>query len=160
MFLIGYPRLNLVTVVKSTNTQHSDPGKYMKDIARLFSCTRCHGQVFICSKCDHGNVYCLDCAPKARLNARRRASARYQASHRGRLNHAARQQRYREKLRKKVTHKGSTKAGNSDLLNHTYRKHKNLPNECFQSEYGAIQCHTCRALCSPFLRNNHLRSSA
>ena len=52
--------------------------------------------------CDYGNRYCMGCASIARQAARKRALARYQ----GRLNHAVRQSRYRE--RKKVTHKGSS----------------------------------------------------
>ena len=74
----------------------------MNNAARLYSCQKCNAQVTICRHCDYGNRYCMECASIARQAARKRALARYQ----GRLNHAVRQSRYRE--RKKVTHKGSS----------------------------------------------------
>jgi hypothetical protein len=79
----------------------------MLDTARLFNCARCGRQVAICRHCDHGHRYCdRDCAQAARRASRRAAGARYQGSHRGRMNHAQRQRRYRTR-RRKVTHQGS-----------------------------------------------------
>ena len=86
--------------------------------ARLFYCALCDTQVIICSKCDRGNIYCGDeCARLARLESSRAAGKRYQESYKGRLNHAARQQQYRQRQQKKmaeknikikkVTHQGS-----------------------------------------------------
>ena len=88
----------------------------MNNTARLYSCQRCNAQVTICRHCDHGNRYCMECAPIARQEARKRAALRYQDNHQGRLNHAARQSQYRERQRKKVTHKGSITLRISDLL--------------------------------------------
>lgn len=53
----------------------------------------------ICSHCDHGQLYCgEDCSGKARQRSTREAGARYQKTESGRANHAARQQRYLEKM--------------------------------------------------------------
>jgi hypothetical protein len=75
---------------------------------RLFLCARCRCQVVLCSHCDRGHRYCSrTCAQAARRHAQRAAARRYQTSRRGRLNHAARQSRYRRRRRQKVTHQGS-----------------------------------------------------
>jgi hypothetical protein len=67
--------------------------------ARLFRCVRCQALALICSCCDHGQVYCSDsCAEEARRQSQREARRRYQESNKGRLAHAERQSRYREKL--------------------------------------------------------------
>lgn len=52
-----------------------------------------------------GQLYCPDpCARQARRECLRDAGRRYQASFRGRLHHARRQSRWRERQREKVTH--------------------------------------------------------
>ena len=74
---------------------------------RLYNCRRCAVQVRICSRCDHGNIYCAgECARTAKLESRRRASARYQRTRRGAHRHAARQMRWRIRQRQEVTHQG------------------------------------------------------
>jgi hypothetical protein len=56
---------------------------------RLFLCARCQAQVFVCSHCDRGQIYCAQgCGQTARRDAQRAAGRRYQASRRGRVNHA------------------------------------------------------------------------
>lgn len=71
---------------------------------RLYHCLRCAVQVCICAQCDCGNLYCPgECARLARQESVRRAGARYQATLRGAGKHAARERRYRERLRE-VTH--------------------------------------------------------
>lgn len=87
----------------------------MKHTPRLFNCARCQAQTVICSHCDRGQIYCADCANKARHDSCRAAEKRYQNTHKGRLKHAARQQRYRAKS-KKVTDQGSPFLGLNDLL--------------------------------------------
>ena len=133
---------------------------YMNDTARLYSCLRCNSQVTICRRCDHGNIYCMKCAPKARQEAKNRAATRYQASYRGRSNHAARQRRYRESLKQKVTHKGSNGRWIHDLLINKRKKVKPpsiLPDT---NRADSIFCHLCHSLCSPFLRGNFLLNTA
>jgi hypothetical protein len=65
--------------------------------ARLFLCERCRSLVLICSCCDRGQIYCVDCAEDARRQSVRAAGKRYQATRKGRLGHAARQSAYRAK---------------------------------------------------------------
>ena len=132
----------------------------MKNTARLYSCLRCNSQVTICRHCDHGNVYCMECAPTARQGAKNRAAARYQDSYQGRLNHAARQRRYRERLKNKVTHKGSRTLRIYDLLTDGRKKIK-LPSILSVQKYlPLIYCHSCHNLCSPFVHRDFLHSTA
>ncbi len=131
----------------------------MNNAARLYSCQRCNAQVTICRHCDHGNRYCMECAPIARQEARKRAAARYQDSNQGRLNHAARQSRYRERQKKKVTHKGSRILRVSDLLINWQKRIKPPSIPPTQKYVPLIYCHSCHNLCSPFLRHNFLDSA-
>ena len=79
----------------------------MEPTARLFQCALCHIQTMVCSKCDHGQIYCGDiCAIFARKRSLKTVRARYQSTFKGKQNHAACQARYRMKLinlSKKVT---------------------------------------------------------
>ena len=133
---------------------------HMNDTARLYSCLRCNSQVTICRHCDRGNIYCKKCAPKAGQDARDRAATRYQASYRGRSNHAARQRRYRESLKQKVTHKGSIRLSIHDLLINKRKTVKPPPILPDTNISDAICCHWCHRLCSPFLRRNSLLNAA
>jgi hypothetical protein len=66
--------------------------------ARLYLCARCRVQVILCSRCDRGNRYCgRQCWRQAREQARREASQRYQRSWRGRIAHAQRSRRWRQR---------------------------------------------------------------
>ena len=124
---------------------------------RLFNCARCVCQVVICSHCDHGQIYCAgDCAGTARTESVRQSGQRYQASHNGQLKHAARQARYRERQRQKVTHHGSDRRSRHASL---VRQLKWLlreitsnpirPNSAIAAE---LTCHFCHQPCSPFSR--------
>lgn len=75
----------------------------MKCVARLYDCLSCMTKVIICSNCDRGNVYCVQCAPIAKAKSKKAAAKRYQNSRQGRLNHAKRQRAYRQ--RQKEIHK-------------------------------------------------------
>lgn len=82
--------------------------------ARLFLCVGCRIQVVLCSHCDRGNRYCSRaCWRQVHDVARREAASRYQRSRRGRLQHAARSRRWRQRAAEradaahKVTHQGS-----------------------------------------------------
>ncbi|MFP5459689.1 MAG: hypothetical protein ACLGG7_13210, partial [Bacteriovoracia bacterium] len=74
-----------------------------QDSFRLFSCARCGDQVVICTRCDHGNIYCFKgCARNARLESLRHAGKRYREDNKGaRLLAAARQAAYRERQKEK-----------------------------------------------------------
>jgi hypothetical protein len=86
--------------------------------ARLFLCARCRDQVLLCSHCDRGQLYCSRaCSFASRRERRQETAGRYQRSRSGRLKHAARSARWRERRRgaqagavgdvDKVTHQGS-----------------------------------------------------
>ena len=76
----------------------------------MFLCANCRVQVVLCSRCDRGNRYCgRICRQQARDGARRQAARRYQRSRRGRLAHAERTRRWRQRraqAAQKVTHQG------------------------------------------------------
>ncbi len=91
----------------------------MKYATRLYYCLSCIVKVIICSNCDKGNVYCVQCAPIAKAKSKKAAAKRYQNSRQGRINHAKRQRAYRQRqkeINKKVTHMGSQKSPLYDLL--------------------------------------------
>ena len=126
------------------------------DTARRYSCARCHAQTVICRCCDRGNVYCLECALPARQEAKRRASERYQKSRQGRLKHAARQRRYREKQTEKVTHNGSIEV-ESPVGHSIKRKPSDNPSLSWDLvSTQPIVCDFCCAICSQFLRVDYL----
>ena len=132
----------------------------MINSARLYSCQRCNSQVTICQHCDHGNRYCMECAPIAHQEARKRAAVRYQDSHQGRLKHAARQSQYQERQSKKVTHKGSISLRISDLLTDGRQKIKLPSIPSVQKYVPLIYCHSCQNLCPSFLRSDFLFSTS
>ena len=86
---------------------------------RLFLCAGCRAQMLdgplLCSRCDRGNRYCdRACWRRVHDAARREAADRYQRSYRGRLAHAARTRRWRERRVERaqnVTHQGSPASG-------------------------------------------------
>ena len=135
-------------------------GAHESNSARLYNCLRCRSQVTLCRHCDRGHVYCVECAPVARRDAQDRAARRYQASYQGRVNHAARQGRYRERLKQKVTHKGSGDPRAWVLLANEWKKINLLPRQPDTTKSRALICHLCRNLCSPFLRTNYLQNPA
>ncbi|MBA4262899.1 MAG: hypothetical protein C0443_13005 [Comamonadaceae bacterium] len=66
--------------------------------ARLFVCARCRAQVLLCSRCDRGQRYCSRaCSGTARREAQRAAAQRYQRSRAGRMAHADRSRRWRQR---------------------------------------------------------------
>ena len=128
--------------------------------ARLFQCACCHVQLKICSCCDRGHVYCTECADHRRRDARRDASKRYQASLKGRLRHAARQRRYRERTRlrkEKVTHQGCGEADNVLASKNRSVTAKSITSASFIIKRATTVCDYCAQPCSPFLRREFLQ---
>lgn len=83
---------------------------------RRYLCARCRAVVKLCSRCDRGNIYCLDgCSHKSRSESLRRARRRYQATAEGRSNNAERQRRFRRR-RGDVTDHGSPLRATSHSL--------------------------------------------
>ena len=135
---------------------------------RFFVCVRCRARVFVCSHCDHGQIYCAgSCAQEARHNAQRAAGRRYQASYRGRLKHAARASRYRAR-QKIVTHQGSPPcprdddvpltASNRAAASHGGVMRSQAPGPD-SSRCHWCECHWARAVRIGFLRRRRRGSS-
>jgi hypothetical protein len=81
----------------------------LRESNRLATCAAplCGRPFAVCGPCDRGRRYCSpDCCVSARRARQRQATRLYQSSDRGRLAHAARQARYRERARG-VTHRCS-----------------------------------------------------
>ena len=109
-------------------------GVRMDQPARLYLCARCRVQVILCSRCDRGNRYCgRQCRHQARAEARRQTAQRYQRSWRGRIAHAQRSRRWRQRRAARdavdgngddahnVTHQGSRPgAASTPLVAWTY----------------------------------------
>lgn len=126
----------------------------MEKDARLFNCICCLQQTMICSCCDRGNIYCSsECSQAARADYVQAAGRRYQNTRRGKSKHAARQRRYRQRQKEKVTHQGSPLLCDDGLL----------PFELSELITAAIQsiedisCHFCGKGCSRFLRIGFMR---
>lgn len=86
---------------------------------RFVACARpaCGQVFFLCLRCDRGHRYCSPaCSREARRTTLRAAGHRYQASFDGRVTHAARQARYRERLRANVTHHGPGEAPRAAMV--------------------------------------------
>jgi hypothetical protein len=126
--------------------------------ARLFWCCGCRAQVLICSRCDRGQIYCLDgCAGEARRRAQRAAGRRYQKSYRGRVKHAVRARRYR--FRKKiVTHQGSPRQPPAGLLasSPVAATGEGALTKPLSAPRSPWRCHCCGIRCAQFVRQGFL----
>jgi hypothetical protein len=119
-------------------------------ICRLFLCSRCRVQVFVCRRCDRGQIYCFGaCAQEARRERRREARRRYQATDRGRALHAERSRRYRAR-RRCVTDHGPLATGPERRLRKADTALSNPPR-------GSPLCHRCSRSASEFVRLSALR---
>lgn len=126
----------------------------MEPPARHYQCARCHTAVLICSHCDRGQRYCAgDCAQQARTQSLQESGRRYQASRSGRLNHAERQRRYRDR-QAKVTHHGSPPPAPDDLLP---ANPMSPANSVLQPCYLPWHCHFCGELQTQFMRRSFLQ---
>lgn len=130
----------------------------MEPTSRLYQCVLCHTQTVICSKCDHGQIYCrITCAAFARKKSLKAIRARYQKSFKGKINHAASQARYRIKLinlKKIVMDQGSPPVPQHASMN-------SLENKPVETENGqrksALICCFCKKPVSDWIRNDFLR---
>jgi len=127
----------------------------MQTSSRLYQCQRCHAQVIICSRCDHGQRYCAKgCSKKARMASQKRARKKYQTTRAGRFNNAARQQRFRHRQKQKVTHHGSLQTSPHVVLKQQSKISKSTA--FCPKKTTAVHCHHCGKNCSPFLRHDFL----
>jgi len=127
----------------------------MEPIPRLFLCIRCHKQVVICSRCDHGQIYCGEpCAHFARKQSLILARLRYQHTFKGRRNHAACQARYRKKLRNKVMDHTYPPTPQHDVIN---LLEKQTEKTVMIQLKRSLTCCFCKKPVSDWLRNDFLR---
>lgn len=132
----------------------------MEGCARQFRCAGCGRLVTICSRCDHGHIYCgRRCSGQARRRTLHEAGRRYQDSRRGRINHAARQRRYRERTQK-VTHHGSPPPPADDsLLAEPSERDESAGFHPFGRLHEGRGCHFCGRVVSAFVRLGFLGRS-
>ncbi len=130
----------------------------MQTSSRLYHCCRCHVQVIICCPCDRGQRYCTQgCSLSARKDSLKRAGKKYQTSRKGRFNNAARQQRFRQRQKQKVTQQCSLQIPPHGVLhnkkNWLHKRKKRTINQI------SLHCDHCGSLCGPFLRSDYLKNS-
>ena len=126
----------------------------METSVRLFQCAYCQSQVLICRYCDRANIYCKPCALGARQRSTQAAGNRYQKSDIGKLKHAQRQKKYRDRqklLNQSVTHHPSQPAIAHDSL-------VSLTETTVAVIKRGVYCHFCNRVVSLFVRNSFLRS--
>jgi len=117
----------------------------MSDDCRVFICQWCREVAAICRECDLGNQYCSkECAAAGRRASKLRASLKYQDTRPGRLHHAARQQRYRERLKQKVTRQGRKATSRSGTRGSVPRDALAAAMEAALRQVDATCCHCGR----------------
>ncbi len=130
----------------------------MQTSGRLYQCARCHAQAIICSRCDRGHRYCsIECSGLARAESCQRSAKKYQGTWAGRINNAARQQRFRTRMNQKVTHQGSAPKRLRDLLEIRLIQLKKASRLTFPE--AGVHCQRCGAVCEPYLRHDFLHRS-
>lgn len=126
--------------------------------ARQCLCARCRVAFLICRRCDRGQRYCgPHCATTARRERRRASNRRDQNTFRGRLFHARRQHRLRER-QQKVTDQGSVAGVRDGVL---------APGRAVSGVDGMNRrpfpspswphCHFCGHRCTQWVRFRFLR---
>ena len=130
-------------------------------------CARCRAQVLLCSRCDRGQRYCgRACSRAARQDSRRETARRYQRSRAGRLAHAARSRRWRQRQSVQpgrddatsanfVTHQGSPLTGADAPLPLCEQAAEAKPVDTVTNV--ALICRRCAAALSPWARQGFLR---
>lgn len=127
----------------------------MELTARLYQCLLCHTLAVVCSKCDHGQIYCSDkCSTLARRKSLLAAGKRYQATSKGKRNHAARQARYEMNLIINLTHHSSLQTPQCVPIKSLEKNAKKLKNDHKKS---VLVCCFCNQLVSSWLRNDFFK---
>jgi hypothetical protein len=131
--------------------------------------------VLLCSRCDRGQRYCgRACSRAARQESLRAAARRYQRSRAGRLAHAARSRRWRQRRHERarrdaavdnggaidfVTHQGSPTAPEDAPLLPGAQPAAGLAAALSGAvtSAGAARCRRCAALLPPWVRQGFVR---
>lgn len=133
--------------------------RVIEDSYRLFYCARCGRPRDICPRCDRGQIYCCrSCSKQSRREKQGESGQRYQRSLRGRLRHAARQQRYRKRQRstKEVTHQGSPPKC-EESVSESVERDVGQGAEAVPAGPDVVVCEFCGRRCRPFARLEPLR---
>jgi hypothetical protein len=143
----------------------------VRETIRRFLCAGCRVVAYVCTACDRGQRYCSDgCARGARRRSQRESDRRYQNSERGRLKHAERARRYRQRCRS-VTEHSAVVSLEQDVPTTSATSEVSTPSSAqetgttFASEsstdevahFGKVNCHRCRRWCDPWIRHAPLR---
>ena len=124
---------------------------------RMFLCSRCRSQVFVCRQCDRGHIYCIGtCAQEARRDNQRKARRRYQATPRGRAMHATRSRRYRARGRCVTDHGPAKEQKAGSFLESEVGEALSKPSSSRKLPPQWL-CHHCRRSASAFVRLSALR---
>ena len=128
--------------------------------SRRLVCDRCRTAVYICSWCDRGHRYCSRrCREAARRQTLVSAGRRYQQTRRGRRRHACRQQAYRERQKRKVTHHPCRTPSGSATVAACVRegvvRHQRMALE--PPGRRELRCKVCGEACERVVRHDFLR---
>lgn len=135
---------------------------------RMFLCARCREAVVLCSRCDRGQRYCGQvCSRAARRDFQRDAGRRYQCGIAGRVKHAERSRRWRErqvqtcavgpKGSSTVTHHGLPQELTGAPISSTDTKDGAVPTSPRATPHGQWLCPQCAAALQPWVRQGFLR---
>jgi hypothetical protein len=130
--------------------------------------------VLLCSRCDRGQRYCgRTCSGAARRHSRREAARRYQRSRAGRMAHAARSRRWRQRRAGRdfqapaaseacvtnfVTHQGSPMPQLDAPLPSSEQASEREPVAASPTPSPiAAHCRRCAARLPPWVRQGFLR---
>ncbi len=129
---------------------------------RLDYCERCRVQLRFCGRCDRGQRLCVECKPVRRRESQRRAAARYRVKPRARRLHAARQARYRDRVRdkfpaQKVTHHPMTEASRPSMSSLSPTVPVGRKDDDDVSVHNVGRCSICGAPLPPWARRRGTR---
>jgi hypothetical protein len=128
-----------------------------EDDCRLFNCQHCERQLRVCRRCDRGQRYCSGaCQVKGRRRSVGRANARYQHTPRGARFHAARQARWRERQKNKVTyHRLAERAVRAKLCSVVVSERR--ADDITDEAHRVVRCDFCARALDGFIRLGPLR---
>jgi hypothetical protein len=143
----------------------------VQETIRRFLCAGCRVVAYLCTACDRGQRYCSDgCTRGSRRRSQRESDRRYQSSERGRLKHAERARRYRQRCRS-VTEQSSVVSLEQDVRSTSAASEVSTPSSAegtattLASEsstdeiahFRQVNCHFCRRWCDQWIRYAPLR---
>ena len=133
----------------------------MESIGRMSPCARCRDRTVLCSRCDHGQIYCgQSCSSAARVEAQRAAGQWYQSSGIGRINQVQRTRRWRLRQQQRgpgaqdadsVTHQGSQQAPTAEPVLSSSRSAGAEPVATVEAAQTQWICPACAAALHPWV---------